>query len=129
MSSTDTQTVERILRDAINQNRDISAIPAGGALSGIEKLFTNPSFERGVAGSLVGLAAGDLINYFISHPADKATSTGTHLRYAVVDTHNNTVIKYLSAHRLYRLLTRPRGRSRTRKVVVVRQQPNEINVR
>lgn len=126
-------TLEQTLRDAIKNNRDLGAIPLGGAgssaLSGIERLLLNPSFERGVAGSLLGVAAADLINYFTGHPDSKATPAGHHARYALVDTHNNTVIRFFGPSKVYRLLTRPRGRSRTRKVVVVRQNTPEINVR
>src|SRR5712692_1319152 len=117
------EALQKLLREAIAKNRDLNAVPIGGptlrGASVIERLFANPSFERGVAGSLLGVAAGDLINHFVLHPEDKATPAGHHARYAIIDTHNNTTIKFIGAHRLYRLLVRPRGRSRTRKIVVV----------
>ncbi len=72
---------------------------------------------RGLAGGVIGLGVADIIKHFTSHPADKTTRAGAHLKYAIVDLHNNQVIMLLSTKRVYRILTtKKRGKSRSRKV-------------
>lgn len=61
-------------------------------------------------GIVGGIAAGDLIKAFEGNPAAKVTPRGAALRFAIVDMHNNTIVRPLSRQAVYKLLTRRRRR-------------------
>ncbi len=62
-------------------------------------------------GALASIGASALIQHFLGHPDDKATSVGAKLHYAIVDLHSDTIVKKLSTQRVYKILT-ARRRSR-----------------
>lgn len=72
-------------------------------------------------GALLGFAVGDLLNFLKGNPQHK-----NKFHFAIVDLKNDgKIVTFLSSRRTYRILTRPRGRSRTRKVVVVNAQTGQ----
>ncbi|SRR5712691_2264108 len=76
------------------------------------------TIARGLVGFAVGTAAGDLIAFFQNHPNTKAKAHT--LKYAIVDMHNNTTIKFLSPKQVYSFLNRRKRRiQRSRKVEFV----------
>jgi hypothetical protein len=99
----------------------------------LRALFGQPSSEgalaRGAAAGLASVGVVDLVQHFLNNPADKTTPAGHHARYAIVDTHNNTVITFLGPHRLYRFLVKPRSKSRRTKIVVVRDGSSQTITR
>lgn len=98
-----------VITAAIPELESLLASLGGGGTAGL--------LGRIGASALGGVAATELLNLIKGNPAAKK-----HLpRYAIVDLHTDTTIKYLSAPRVYRLLTRPRGlgRHRIRKEIVL----------
>lgn len=74
----------------------------------------------------IGLSA--LVEFFDSTDVfqeDKAKVP----RYALVDLKRDQVLVFMSARRAYRILLRPRGKSRSQKVVVVANGQSDINTR
>lgn len=85
----------------------------GGSITGI--------VSRGIVGGLIGFAVSKIISYFTAHPEAKSHPNASKIHYAIVDLHNDTTIRLLSAGAVYRFLTRRRrriGRNRGRAVVV-----------
>jgi hypothetical protein len=73
---------------------------------------------RGLLGGLLGVGAADLINFFFQHPGAKSRVPGA--KFAIVDMHSNTTIRFLSRKRVYQLLTaRKRSRMSRRKIEFV----------
>ncbi len=88
--------------------------PVGASLTSIgeqilaylEGTGIGSTIARGLAGFAVGAAAGDIINFFTNNPDKKAK--GHALKYAIVDMHNNSVIKLLTPKQVYSFLNRPK---------------------
>lgn len=79
----------------------------------IAAILANP-LAKGLIGSLLGFAAGDLINYFVKHPDQAAHAP----HFALVDVRANKILVAVSRRRAYRFLLAPRKRSPATKRVV-----------
>ena|SRR5713226_3070192 len=96
-------------------------------LTTLEELFTAGG-ALGAAGRfggslLAGFALSDILNFLKGNPQHKPKVP----HFALVDLKNDRVIAFVSRKRAYRMLLRPRGRSRTR-TIIVRQSPSETNI-
>jgi hypothetical protein len=91
----------------------------------LAKLLSSPgalgSLGRGVVAGIGAFAVSDILRALTSNPGAKSVIP----KYALVDLHNNTVVMFLSKRRAYRFLLRPRGRSKGRKTVVIREIERE----
>lgn len=116
----------------------IGAGVAAAALPSLEEIAAfllgtgaTSTLARTGLGIIGGIAAGDLIKVFEQQPQTKTTSKGAALRYAIVDMHNNTIVRPLSRQATYKLLTRRRRRSRAHspKVAVVPAGSELVTIR
>jgi hypothetical protein len=83
---------------------ELEALLASGGLAG--------TLARGALGGLGAVSAADLLQFFLRNPTAKTKVPGS--KYAIIDVHSNTTIKFLSRAAVYRLLTRKHRRFATR---------------
>lgn len=89
---------------------------------------------RGALGGIAAIAAADLIKA-IEHDIAGGGAPAAQARhvpqYAIVDLHNNKTVKFLSAHKVYVMLThgRRRRRGRSPKIITVPSGASLVEVR
>lgn len=88
-------------------------------------LLGSSTVEKSIAGSLIGFAASDVAKAIYDdltggNPSAKANAARAP-RYALVDLHNNTIIRTMSPRKVYSILTHPSRRRRNGRTTIIRE--------